>query len=139
MKATLETKRATKLIDDANTFSERQEILEHIFGENSLINADNAICYQVMSEQRERDLTLISTKFLKYFTDRLQPAIRTKANQPERYDLIDDNWTNNNCESINHVLKQLMDWKSQSLTTLMSLIHSHAFRYSRRFNWKWRI
>jgi len=98
MYATLETKRATK------TLSERQEILEHIFGENGLINTN-----EVMSEQLERDRSFISTRFLKYFKDRLQPAIRIKAYQTARYDLIDVNWTNNNCESINHVVKQLMD------------------------------
>ena len=38
-----------KLIDDAITLSERQEILEYIFGENGLINTNDAICYQVMS------------------------------------------------------------------------------------------
>ena len=28
-------------------------------------------------------------------------------------------WTNNNCESINHVLKLAVDWKKQDLPTLI--------------------
>ena len=34
-------------------------------------------------------------------------------------------WTNNNAESLNHVLKQLTDWKPQPLPTLCDLLSNH--------------
>ena len=63
-------------------------------------------------------------KFLEYFTNRLKPLLRDFVNRPDRQDLVDDNWTNNNCESINHVLKQSVDWKTKSLTDLVTTLRS---------------
>ena len=35
--------------------------------------------------------------------------------------MISADWTNNNCESINHALKQAVEWKSKSLLELVSI------------------
>ena len=43
-------------------------------------------------------------------------------NEPVRKAMISADWTNNNCESINHVLKQAIDWKSKSLVELVSFL-----------------
>ena len=41
---------------------------------------------------------------------------------------MEENWTNNNCESANHILKLEVDWKPQPLVELVerfySLIHA---------------
>ena len=39
--------------------------------------------------------------------------LKTKRKDPEVVSQSD--WTNNNCESVNHVLKQAIDWKSKPL------------------------
>ena len=44
--------------------------------------------------------------------------------------MTDRQWTNNNCESLNHVLKQTIDWKSQPL---MDLIESVKERVESQF------
>ena len=54
----------------------------------------------------------------------MKPLLRERVNRPVRHELVNDNWTNNNCESINHVLKQSVDWKSKSLTDIVDTIHS---------------
>ena len=33
-------------------------------------------------------------------------------------------WTNNNCESLNHVLKQSIDWKSQTVVDLVFTLYN---------------
>ena len=33
-------------------------------------------------------------------------------------------WTNNNCESANHILKQAVQWKGQCLVQLIDTLHS---------------
>ena len=46
---------------------------------------------------------------------RLERHLRTKVTEPASAGRIGRRWTNNNCESINHVLKQAIEWKSKSL------------------------
>ena len=60
--------------------------------------------------------------FLQYFNRRLKKHLKSKVNEPVRDALISENWTNNNCESINHVLKQTVDWKSKPLTEFVELV-----------------
>ena len=40
--------------------------------------------------------------------------------EPQRFVKIEKGWTNNNCESYNHVLKVTVDWKPQSLLDFVS-------------------
>lgn len=37
--------------------------------------------------------------------------------------VLPHNWTNNNCESANHQIKQSVDWKSQSLVNLVNSLY----------------
>ncbi|XP_052778803.1 uncharacterized protein LOC128216276 [Mya arenaria] len=112
-----------RLVDDAVTLADRNYILNKIFGPDGIVSADDSICYDEKCDELGRHLATVSNKFHKYFVDRLEPILKTKVNHPVRHDLIGANWTNNNCESINHVLKQLIDWKSKSLTDLIDAIH----------------
>ena len=52
----------------------------------------------------------------------MKEPLKTKVNEPVRKNMISADWTNNNCESINHVLKQAVDWKSKSLVELVSIL-----------------
>ena len=61
---------------------------------------------------------------MKYFRDRLRPQLKSKVNDPALCDKVDGHWTNNNCESVNHVLKQAIDWKSKPLTDLVTTLHT---------------
>ena len=56
-----------------------------------------------------------------YFPTTLKPLIKDKVNLPSRHGLVDSKWTSNNCEYINHVLKQCVDWKSKGLTVFAKL------------------
>ena len=38
--------------------------------------------------------------------------------------LTDQPWTNNNCESINHVIKHATQWKSRSMVDLIEILHN---------------
>lgn len=50
----------------------------------------------------------------------LLKQILIKFHQPVRNENVVKLWTNNNCESPNHVLKQSTDWKSKPLTELVN-------------------
>ena len=109
-----------KLIDDAVDKKDRNLILDKIYGLGGIMDADDTICFQEKCENFEPFCREISSKFMDYFKSRLKNQLLTKVNGPTRLDLIDDEWTNNNCESVNHMLKQIVEWKSKPLTEFVS-------------------
>ncbi|XP_053376475.1 uncharacterized protein LOC128547528 [Mercenaria mercenaria] len=113
-----------KLTDDAVTLRDRTEILEMIFGDGGILDSDDSICFEEKCDRLERHCLEKSQNFVRYFQDRLRPQLKTKVSDPSLNDKIDSHWTNNNCESMNHVLKQAIDWKSQPLTDLVDILHT---------------
>ena len=97
-------------------------MLNRIFGDDGLMDADDSICYDKLANDLDQDLTQISTKFREYFKKRLNPLLKSKVNVPQTENQVIKHWTNNNCESMNHVLKQTVDWKSQPLPDLVRLL-----------------
>jgi hypothetical protein len=83
--------------------------VEQIFGEDGIASADDTICFEVKSSNFEEACSEVFSKFLDYFQKRLKSNLKYKVNAPSKKGLVDSNWTNNNCESINHVLKQSMN------------------------------
>jgi len=61
----------------------------------------------------------------RHFEDSILPLLRNNlvASEPPGLQLPSGPWTNNNCESINHILKQAIDWKAQPLTDLVDTLH----------------
>ncbi|KAK3105657.1 hypothetical protein FSP39_002808 [Pinctada imbricata] len=114
-----------RLTDDAVSKSGRDTILDMIFGSDGLVNANDSICFDEKSVEIETKCEDISNKFLSYFQKRLKETIRKKVNEPQiACDL--ESWTNNNSESINNVLKHLVQWKSKPLMDLINAISTYA-------------
>jgi len=94
----------------------RKTIVDRLFGDSRLASADNVIAF---------DAAVVATKFLEkglveapddtrnYVPTRIVMLLRLNlsAGQPR--------WTNNNCEAINHVLKQSVQWQLQQLPMLI--------------------
>ena len=70
-------------------------------------------------EQRTQTL---STKFHRYFINKLEPTLIEHRKTVDHIGYFDKSWTNNNSESLNHVLKRAIDWKSQPLLDLVQII-----------------
>ncbi|KAK3101791.1 hypothetical protein FSP39_006376 [Pinctada imbricata] len=114
-----------KLTDDAVDKTDRDRIINLIFGVDGLVNADDTICFEEKSNMIEETCDQISSKFLNYYKKKVRNTIRTKVQQPQTI-LKLENWTNNNSESINHVLKHLANWKSQPLMDLVNAINTYV-------------
>lgn len=103
-------------------------LIELIYGNNGLMTADDSICFDAKSEQIEQVSMKLSGKFLKYFQNKLKSNIKNKLNRPLTSGLVKSPWTNNNSESLNHIFKQSINWKSQphsnSICTLTSIIET---------------
>jgi len=54
-------------------------------------------------------------------TDNLQVSINQRNNG-----LDCSQWMNNECESANHQLKMIVDWKSEFLTLLIDALHKEV-------------
>ena len=98
-----------KLNDDAVIRSDKNSIVNKIFGTEGIFEAK-----QYCTDKSE--------KFLRYFQDRLKMQHQTKLNEPARPNKTDIDWTNNNSESINHVLKQNTDWKKELVSCIQEIV-----------------
>ena len=95
--------------------------IEKIFGDDGLSVADESSLF----DKRREDAINESKdypKFLSYFKKRVSPALKNYVVDPAiKSDLI-PNWKNNNCESLNHIMKLDAKWKTRSTPKLIELI-----------------
>ena len=110
------------LIDDGVPEPDRLVIMQKIFGTDGLANATDDTCFDSICDDVDALCSNFSSKFAQYFRKRLAPNIKTKVNDPLREGIISTNWTNNNSESINHVLKQTVNWESKNLPEFVRLV-----------------
>jgi len=76
-----------------------------------------------------------SERFLEYFRRQLKANLQHKVNEPSRKAPLCNKWMNNNCESINHILKQTVDWKSKGLTKFAQLTHTIVIGQFEEVKW----
>jgi hypothetical protein len=78
--------------------------------------------YSVRTELVEAIIQESAPRFLAYFNSTLRPMldenIKCVMARPE----VNPGWTNNNAESMNHVLKMAIDWRPQASPTLVDTI-----------------
>ena len=91
----------------------------------SLESADDRTTFNYRLDKTKLLYTSTAPTFDQYFTNRIRPILTTNFNtiSDHPWTSSNANWTNNNCESLNAVLKHAVDWKSQSLTSLVEKLH----------------
>ena len=83
-----------------STDTERSDIIAKLFGQGGLATADDSVDF----DEKAKDIVAAHPKFTNYFESRLKERLQNHVNKP-RAELDQHRlWTNNNCESINHVL-----------------------------------
>ena len=68
------------------------------------------------------DNNVVDKKFLPYFNDKLVPTLTNYIMQPYKKKRIGYGWTNNNCESANHMLKAATHWKQTEIPKFIEVI-----------------
>ncbi|GFN78806.1 hypothetical protein PoB_000531200, partial [Plakobranchus ocellatus] len=103
---------------------ERQRFITKIFGDNGIIahgtdHMDIASTLQHMAEST-------GNRFVQKLIELMSPLLVENAKGLERPGLhfASPLWTNNNCESLNHCLKQALSWRSLKLVELVQKLHS---------------
>ncbi|KAG0704205.1 hypothetical protein GWK47_024727 [Chionoecetes opilio] len=96
-----------------------------MFGPRGVISADDTIIYDKRLATLTDDIAGSLPRFLKYFTTRVAPLVRQVVAVVGAAGCIDQTWTNNNCESVNPVLKHLIDWQPQPAHHLAKTLILH--------------
>ncbi len=104
---------------------DRHKIMNDLFGTNGLINADDTFIYQQWTEMLLEKVSVTCPNFIPYFKKRVIPLLKDGVVNVVRKTEVSSSWTNNNAESLNHVFKQLTDWKPQPLPELCKLLFNH--------------
>ena len=102
----------------------RLEITNSIYGENSMAGATDDIIFEI---RRDRTLALVeqhAPTFLTYFNIFITPKLKDNMRTYNQHPTINPKWTNNNSESMNHILKLNDNWQSNTLADLINLIHT---------------
>ena len=100
---------------DAN----KRKIIESIFSERGLCAPDTPSVYLERLETTKKITAATAPGAMDYMTTRIFPLIEDSVVIPYQAGVIPFQWTNNNAESINHQLKQVTGWVSQSLPDLI--------------------
>lgn len=61
---------------------------------------------------------------MKYFENKLLPLLIKHVIEPAKQGKVPPNWTSNNSESANHILKAAVNWKFQDLLTFVETLHT---------------
>ncbi|CAG2257556.1 unnamed protein product [Mytilus edulis] len=85
---------------------------------------DNGTLYTIVvkCEQIQERTKELSASFHRYFANRVARTIRELWEGPTPPGYFDQGWTNNNSESLNHVLKSAINWQSKPLLDLIVTI-----------------
>ena len=104
--------------------NERNVLINKI---KDLTSADTSILLEELASDITDWCKIHAPKFLVYFNKRILPLIELNSIGTD-----DNTWTNNTCESMNHVLKTLTQWKLQSIPDLIKLIQRPRTCHSRK-------
>jgi len=95
----------------------RNRIISAIFDKTGLIYSDSRISY---FERESEVLENFGHVGGKYLQDKLLPTLKEKIFLPSQSNnIIPPDWKNNNCESMNHKITMLGDWKVSKIPNLI--------------------
>jgi hypothetical protein len=103
--------------------SARKKVSDLIFGPDGIVSAKDILQLECLIDEAKEKIGYTCPDFLSYFNKRIVNILEENFATTQKIGLC-MKWTNNNCESYNHVLKQAVNWKAQQLPSLVEAIHS---------------
>ncbi|KAL3865801.1 hypothetical protein ACJMK2_043152 [Sinanodonta woodiana] len=98
--------------------------MAEIFGTGGITNANTTIDFYSRSEDLETIINEQHPTSAPYFIINLKPRLKKYVFEPSRNNIERVNWTNNNAESINNILKLSVDWKAKHTQDLINMLFS---------------
>jgi len=114
-------KNVSQKLDDimGKKSTDRKPLLDALFGPSGLLACDDeASLDAVVDRLRSGLIAAAPPEFIRYFERQLLPLYQENVAVGPGF----NKWTNNACESENHVLKQAVKWKPKQLPDLINCI-----------------
>ena len=99
-------------------------VINKIFGEDGITDANCTIDFETRTEELQQSMEGKYPRFQTYFEKQLKTRLKHYVVDPCIVDSSKRNWTNNNAESLNNILKLAVDWKPQGARELIKKLHS---------------
>lgn len=101
-----------------------KKIIELLFGSEGLSNADSSLDFDLKVREIEENF---SENLISYISDKIVPTLRNYILEPRQNSSnIPPSCKNNNCESMNHILKMNIDWKPKKLPDLIEILQKEV-------------
>ena len=99
----------------------KNSLIAAIFGTSGLLSSNSIVSYTERESEILEEFGHVGGSYLK---DKLLPTLKGKIFLPsQKNENIPPNWKNNNCESMNHKIKLLGDWKVSKTPELIDRLH----------------
>lgn len=103
--------------------NDRNTLVSSIFGAHGMTSADSVVIYEERQEHTHELIRELAPDFMDYYERRVLPLLTENIHTVWKNDHVEPNWTNNNCESMNNVLKMAVNWTPQNIPTLIDSLH----------------
>ena len=103
---------------------ERETLMNSLFGDGGIVDANCTVDFSSRSSDFEDMLKNKYPVFDNYYAKNLKPRLEKYVFEPTRKVEANKNWTNNNAESINNILKISIDWKPKHTDELIQKLYS---------------
>lgn len=101
----------------------RNRIVQEIFGKGGLSSAEDFLVFEEKCTGVRNTIRQLAPTFLDYFNTRIHRLLKQNLEASLQHPAAHVNWTNNNSESGNHILKMAINWRPKPLIDLINAIH----------------
>ena len=101
----------------------RGRLVSAMFGELGLTKANTIAVFEVRHAEILQMIRDLAPGFEIYYSQRLYPVIQENLATTLSHPDVPLDWTNNNCESVNHILKMKTQWTPQDIPTLINTLY----------------
>ena len=110
----------------------RVRITNAIFNNEGVTNADDSILFDHKCKSVLK-LAKNYPNFITYFTKNISSILKDYVVTPANEKNLVRNWTNNNCESLNHIMKLDAMWKPGKTSEMIELLHEMTLLHFRDY------
>lgn len=106
----------------------RKKMVDEVFGRQGLVSLHDTLAFEEKASAIRQDHLEQFPDFVSYFDNQVKGRIFEYVVKPNRKNPTTSNrlWTNNNCESLNHVLKQVTKWQPKKTPDLVRCLYDAA-------------
>ncbi|GFR74977.1 endonuclease domain of the non-LTR retrotransposon LINE-1 [Elysia marginata] len=101
----------------------RNNIVSAVFGPGGLTSSPTKAIFEERLTNIKTTINDQAPAYLQHFTSRVLPILQQNLDTMLTWTEASHDWTNNNCESMNHILKMKIDWRPQAIPQLIESTH----------------